>query len=37
MLVSTAASGINAFKPSFTGGDDESDNDEEDLKRPPIR
>jgi ribosome assembly protein RRB1 len=37
MLVSTAASGINAFKPSFTGGDDESNDDEEDLKRPPIR
>lgn len=37
MLVSTAASGINAFKPSFAGGDDDSNDDEDDLKRPPIR
>lgn len=37
MIVSTAANGLNAFKPSFTGPEDDEDGDEEDLKKPPIR
>lgn len=34
MLVSTASNGINVFKPCFTGGDDEEDDDKIDK---PIR
>lgn len=34
MLVSTASNGINVFKPCFTGGDDDSDDEGMDA---PIR